>query len=91
MNIPKLDKAIIEEYKKLDSTSISDAMDKIGIPSGLYGIKPITPGTVMCGQAFTVRYVPCGEVKGTVGSRDRYACWITAAGTTARSGEISWQ
>ncbi|MCI9442324.1 MAG: RraA family protein [Ruminococcus sp.] len=67
MNIPKLDKAIIEEYKKLDSTSISDAMDKIGIPSGLYGIKPITPGTVMCGQAFTVRYVPCGEIKGTVG------------------------
>ncbi|WP_072524723.1 RraA family protein [Clostridium sp. Marseille-P3244] len=67
MNIPKIDKAVIEEYKKLDSTSISDAMDKIGLPAGLYGIKPIVPGTVMCGQAFTVRYVPCGEVKGTVG------------------------
>jgi regulator of RNase E activity RraA len=67
MIIPKIDKSIIEEFKKLDSTSISDAMDKIGIPAGLYGIKPITPGAVMCGQAFTVRYVPCGEVKGTVG------------------------
>ena len=67
MTIPKIDKVIIEEYKKLDSTSISDAMDKIGIPAGLYGIKPITPGTIMCGQAFTVRYIPCGEVKGTVG------------------------
>ena len=67
MSIPKIDKAIIEEYKKLDSTSISDAMDRIGIPAGLYGIKPVTPGTSMCGQAFTVRYVPCGEVKGTVG------------------------
>lgn len=67
MSISKIDKAIIEEYKKLDSTSISDAMDKIGIPAGLYGIKPVTPGTSMCGQAFTVRYVPCGEVKGTVG------------------------
>ena len=67
MNIPKIDKAVIEEYKKLDSTSISAAMDKIGLPAGLYGIKPIVPGTVMCGQAFTVRYVPCGEVKGTVG------------------------
>ena len=67
MSIPKIDKAIIEEYKKLDSTSISDAMDRIGIPAGLYGIKPVTPGTSMCGRAFTVRYVPCGEVKGTVG------------------------
>ena len=28
MSIPKIDKAIIEEYKKLDSTSISDAMDR---------------------------------------------------------------
>ena len=42
-------------------------MDKLGIPAGLYGIKPVTPGVLMCGQAFTVRYVPCGEVKGTVG------------------------
>ena len=47
MNIPKIDKAVIEEYKKLDSTSISDAMDKIGLPAGLYGIKPIVQGTVM--------------------------------------------
>lgn len=67
MSIPKIDSAIIEAYKKLDSTSISDAMDKLGIPAGLYGIKPVTPGVLMCGQAFTVRYVPCGEVKGTVG------------------------
>ncbi|WP_072524718.1 RraA family protein [Clostridium sp. Marseille-P3244] len=67
MSIPKLDPQIIEAYKNLDSTSISDAMDRLGIPSGLYKLKPITPGKVMCGQAFTVRYVPCGEVKGTVG------------------------
>ena len=58
MSIPKIDSAIIEAYKKLDSTSISDAMDKLGIPAGLYGIKPVTPGVLMCGQAFTVRYVP---------------------------------
>ena len=67
MQIPKLDPAVIEAYKKLDSTSISDALDRLGIPGGLSGIKPVTPGVVMCGQAFTVRYVPCGEVKGTVG------------------------
>ncbi|HIZ82677.1 MAG TPA: RraA family protein [Candidatus Mediterraneibacter pullistercoris] len=67
MSIPKLAPDVIEAYKSLDSTSISDAMDRIGIPAGLYDLKPITPGKVMCGQAFTVRYVPCGEVKGTVG------------------------
>lgn len=33
MSIPKIDSAIIEAYKKLDSTSISDAMDKLGIPA----------------------------------------------------------
>lgn len=67
MKIPKLPPEIIEAYKTLDSTSISDAMDRLGIPAGLYHIKPVTQGKVMCGQAFTVRYVPCGEVKGTVG------------------------
>lgn len=67
MEIPKLSPKVIEEYKKLDSTSISDAMDRLGVPTGLYDIKPITPGQVMCGQAFTVRYIPCGEIKGTVG------------------------
>lgn len=67
MQAEALDPKLIEAYRKLDSSSISDAMDRLGIPAGLHGIKPITPGVVMCGQAFTVRYVPCGEVKGTVG------------------------
>ncbi len=67
MGIPVLPADLLAEYKKLDSTSISDAMDRIGLSCGCYGIKPITGGVTMCGQAFTVRYVPCGEVKGTVG------------------------
>ncbi len=63
-----LPKEIIEEYKKLDVPSISDAMDKLKIYGGLLGIKPVVPDTYMCGQAFTVHYAPCGEaVKGTVG------------------------
>lgn len=66
-NFPILDPKIIEAFKKLDTSSVSDAMDKLGIPCGLYGIKPMNMGVKMCGQAYTVRYVPCGEVKGTVG------------------------
>lgn len=58
---------IIEGFKKLDVPSVSDAMDKLKIPGGLLGIKPVVPDTYMCGQAYTVHYVPCGSVKGTVG------------------------
>jgi regulator of RNase E activity RraA len=58
---------ILTELKKLDTTSVSDALDRLGINGGLLGIKPVNPGTGLCGQAFTVRYTPCGTIKGTVG------------------------
>ena len=60
-------KALIEELKKMDTASISDAMDKLGVPCGLLGIQAVIPGHKICGEAFTVHYVPCGMVKGTVG------------------------
>ena len=58
---------IVERFKKLDTTCVSDAMDKIGIECCAYGIKPVTFGHKICGRAFTVHYAPCGAVKGTVG------------------------
>ncbi|MHC6179183.1 RraA family protein [Clostridium sp. JNZ X4-2] len=67
MEIKRLQKEIIEEYKKLDTSSITDALDKQGIAGGLLGIKAVVDGTRLCGQAFTVHYIPCGTVKGTVG------------------------
>lgn len=60
-------KELIEEIRKMDTASISDAMDKLGIPCGLLGIQAVIPGHKICGEAFTVHYVPCGMVKGTVG------------------------
>ncbi len=59
--------AVVEALKKLDTTSVSDALDKLGITGGLHGISPIVPGTSFCGPAFTVHYVPCGVERGTVG------------------------
>ena len=59
--------AMIEEFREMDTCCISDAMDRLGIPCGLEGIKPVNPDSAMCGPAFTVHYVPCGTVKGTVG------------------------
>lgn len=58
---------LIKEIKTMDTASISDAMDKLGIPCGLLGIQAVIPGMKICGEAFTVHYVPCGMEKGTVG------------------------
>lgn len=60
-------KELIAELKTMDTASISDACDKLGIPCGLLGIQAVIPGHKMCGEAFTVHYVPCGMKKGTVG------------------------
>ena len=57
----------VEELMKMDTASISDAMDKLGIPCGLLGIQAVIPGQRIYGEAFTVHYVPCGMDKGTVG------------------------
>lgn len=65
----RLDRSVLERFRKLDTTCVSDAVDKLGLPAcGLYNIRPVIPGKAICGQAFTVHYVPCGgAVKGTVG------------------------
>lgn len=62
-NIDKL----IEEFKKMDTTAVSDALDRLGIQGGCHGISPVVQGAKAVGPAFTVSYVPCGVEKGTVG------------------------
>ena len=63
-----LDQDSIARFAKLDTTCVSDAADKLGLlPCGLYKVESVVPGTMLCGQAFTVHYMPCGSVKGTVG------------------------
>jgi 4-hydroxy-4-methyl-2-oxoglutarate aldolase len=58
---------LVGKFKELDTTSISDALDRLGIPGGCQGILPQVSGTKAAGRAFTVRYLPCGVEKGTVG------------------------
>lgn len=60
-------KELIESIKKMDTASISDAMDKLGIQAGLLGIQAVCEGKKICGEAFTVHYIPCGVEKGNVG------------------------
>ena len=53
---------------RLDSSTISDALDRLGIEGQVTGIRPIDGSARLCGPAFTVRYVPVdAENPGTVG------------------------
>ncbi|WP_306483693.1 RraA family protein [Anaerococcus sp.] len=58
---------LIKDFKKMDTASVSDAMDKLGIPCGLLGLQAVVRGNKICGEAYTVHYIPCGSLKGTVG------------------------
>lgn len=59
--------SIVEKFKGMDTTCVSDALDRLGIQGGCQGISPVVPGAKAVGAAFTVSYVPCGVEKGTVG------------------------
>lgn len=62
-----MEKSNLERWRTISTTNISDALDKLGISGGCLGIVPIVQGVKMVGTAYTVHYIPCGQVKGTVG------------------------
>src|SRR3984893_8726964 len=59
--------ANVGEYQKLGTTTISDAMDRLGIIGQALGIMPLDRDFRVCGRAFTVRTVPVDVVRGSVG------------------------
>ena len=59
--------ANVVRASKLDTTSLSDAMDRLGIPGQCLGIKPLSPNFRLAGRAFTILYGPAGMPAGTVG------------------------
>jgi regulator of RNase E activity RraA len=52
---------------KLDTTSISDALDRLGIAGQCLDIKPLDHRFRLAGRAFTILYGPAGRPAGTVG------------------------
>lgn len=59
---------LVLALKKIDTSTISDALDKLGIAGQCLGIKAINPNWKIAGRAFTVKYGPVDPVnKGTVG------------------------
>jgi 4-hydroxy-4-methyl-2-oxoglutarate aldolase len=56
-----------ERASRLDTTSISDALDRLGIAGQCLNIKPLDHTFRLAGRAFTVLYGPAGKPAGTVG------------------------
>jgi len=57
----------IERCTKLDTATLSDALDRVGIAGQCYRIKPLNPGFRLAGRAYTLLYGPAGTPPGTVG------------------------
>jgi 4-hydroxy-4-methyl-2-oxoglutarate aldolase len=51
----------------LSCTDLSDAMDRLGIPGQCFGIMPLDRSFSLVGRAWTLRYGPVGQDRGTVG------------------------
>ena len=51
----------------LDTTSLSDALDRLGIAGQCLDVKPLDHRFRLAGRAFTILYGPAGQPAGTVG------------------------
>ena len=57
----------IERAAKLDTATLSDALDRLGVAGQCYKIVPRDPKFRLAGRAFTLLYGPAGNPAGTVG------------------------
>jgi 4-hydroxy-4-methyl-2-oxoglutarate aldolase len=56
-----------DRASRLDTTSLSDALDRLGIAGQCLNIKPLDHRFRLTGRAFTILYGPAGNPAGTVG------------------------
>lgn len=57
----------VERASRLDTATLSDALDRIGINGQCFRIKPRSLTSRMTGRAWTILYGPAGMPAGTVG------------------------
>ncbi|HXV61329.1 MAG TPA: RraA family protein [Vicinamibacteria bacterium] len=57
----------LETLKTLSTTTVSDALDRLGIFGQCLGLKPLDLDFRLCGRAFTMRTLPVATDVGTVG------------------------
>lgn len=56
-----------ERLEPLATSTVSDALDRLGIASQCSGIEPLDPRFRLCGRAFTMRVLPAQSEGGTIG------------------------
>jgi 4-hydroxy-4-methyl-2-oxoglutarate aldolase len=57
----------VDRAAKIDTATLSDALDRHGIASQCYFVKPLDPAFRLAGRAHTVRYGPAANPPGTIG------------------------
>lgn len=62
-----MDDDTLGQLEKLSTTTVSDALDRLGLATQCLGIKPLDRGFRLCGPAFTMRTIPVSVEAGTVG------------------------
>lgn len=67
MTTQRLNGEMLERCRSLSTSSLSDALDRLGLPGAVEGLRPLLPEACMAGQAFTLAYLPVGPEGGTVG------------------------
>lgn len=58
---------LIRTLSALSTPTVSDALDRLGVPGQAFGIRSLDESLSMCGRAYTLRYQPVGSDGGTVG------------------------
>jgi 4-hydroxy-4-methyl-2-oxoglutarate aldolase len=58
---------LVDGLAAMDISHLSDALDRLGIAGQCAGIRPLDRHFRLAGRAYTVRYVPVGMSRGTVG------------------------
>ena len=57
----------IERAAAIDTATLSDALDRLGIAGQCHGIAPRSTSSKFAGRAFTIKYGPAAKPSGTVG------------------------
>ena len=67
MTDPRDGDANVARAAKLDTATLSDALDRFGLSGAAAGITPNDPGFRLAGRAYTLLYAVAGNPPGTVG------------------------
>jgi len=61
--IRRAPKQLAEAFKAISTCNISDALDKLGLPCGTFGVRPLYRSTRIAGTAVTMKVVPFGSLR----------------------------